>query len=810
MLRYQRIIFGLIALLFFLSTAAQQTDTISVDDTSTTGFLQKIRKFGQQETINSIQKYQSGRIVIQQQRMLQEIHQASERARILLKNGIDTSTFSRELKETAGYLEIVDDGIFVNKGSGHTTRNLTVSAVVLNELFTHTQKSRSKLSDHINSLVNLQNRIDSLSADSSLYTFPLDSAGSAQYLKKMFVVARELAPTDSALRKTIISLQEFETAMDLRIFDIRAKLEDIQKLRADQIAFTFKQEFPHLWVSPGFFRPFGEILHYSIAKEKLALSFYIKDYSGRILLLILLILCSWYFLHSLREKWLVANVLSPDFKGQLVIRYPILSAIIIVVTIFQFIFLKPPFIFSFFLWMSSAICLTTIFTKYITPFWMRYWIVMMCFFILAWADNMLLQASRSERWFMLGLSLAGIAYSIYILRHPKRKELREKGLLYFILFVIVMEAAASVFNVFGRYNLSKTLMIAGFSGMLTAILFLWTVRLINEGLSLTTKVYKRPERKLFYINFERVGEKAPAILYIFLVVGWVVLAGRNFYVLEQAAEPVMNFMTAERTLGSYSFTISSIFIFLLILLIAALLSQVISFFATEPEESKKDGKERKPGLGSWLLLVRIFILTLGLFLAFAAAGIPVDKLTIILGALGVGIGLGLQGLVSNLVSGLIIAFEQPVNVGDAIEVNGKPGVMKAIGFRSSTVTLAEGASLIIPNSDLLSQHLINWSIGKRTRRITITVNVAYESDLSKVKQSIEEILREEERVLTYPHSVVAPRSFQAAYIEVDVLFWLNEYQNPVIVKGDLITKIEGKLKEQNIVFSSMFPVNNKT
>ena len=89
-----------------------------------------------------------------------------------------------------------------------------------------------------------------------------------------------------------------------------------------------------------------------------------------------------------------------------------------------------------------------------------------------------------------------------------------------------------------------------------------------------------------------------------------------------------------------------------------------------------------------------------MLLAFAAAGIPMDRLAIILGALSVGIGFGLQSLINNLVSGLILAFEKPINVGDVVEFGGQSGTMKSIGFRSSIITTWDGADVIIPNGNL--------------------------------------------------------------------------------------------------------------
>ena len=96
-------------------------------------------------------------------------------------------------------------------------------------------------------------------------------------------------------------------------------------------------------------------------------------------------------------------------------------------------------------------------------------------------------------------------------------------------------------------------------------------------------------------------------------------------------------------------------------------------------------------MGQLLILIRLGILSAGILIAFAASGIPIDKLTIIIGALGVGIGFGLQNIVNNLVSGVILAFERPVQIGDAIEVGNRYGVIKEIGIRSGKIVTVEGS-----------------------------------------------------------------------------------------------------------------------
>ncbi len=186
-----------------------------------------------------------------------------------------------------------------------------------------------------------------------------------------------------------------------------------------------------------------------------------------------------------------------------------------------------------------------------------------------------------------------------------------------------------------------------------------------------------------------------------------------------------------------------------------------------------------------------------MFLAFAASGIPLDKITIILGALSVGIGLGLQGLVNNLVSGLIIAFENTVKVGDLIEIEGRPGVMKSIGFRSSVVSMFEGSTVIIPNGELISKQLTNWTTGKG-RKLTVIIGVSYGTELEKALRLLREIISEDSRIRMYPAPRVVPMDFADSRIDIEVTFWVNNYLDYPFVKGELISKANELFKQNDI------------
>lgn len=124
---------------------------------------------------------------------------------------------------------------------------------------------------------------------------------------------------------------------------------------------------------------------------------------------------------------------------------------------------------------------------------------------------------------------------------------------------------------------------------------------------------------------------------------------------------------------------------------------------------------------------------------------PVDKITVILGALGVGIGLGLQSIVNNFVSGIILIFDRPLRIGDLVEIGDKKGRVKEIGVRSSTLLTADGAEVIIPNGDLLSNNIINWTLSNNHIRIDQVFELDHDGEDPEFREALKA------RVLSVPN-----------------------------------------------------------
>jgi len=802
--KFTRIIIILLCFVFFTVSTSGQTKSegnVKTDSAKvkTKGFMARMQDFAEKSARESIEDFKSDKVAMVQLEVINQIRLTNQDAKGYLKTITDTLALKRKLKKLREDYLIAAEGVLINRGTTQTYRNLASTKRVLNALTLDAKRSKSLLDITQKELASFHYRIDSLSTAPELFVFPRDSAQTMDYVRTLAAVAIDAAPVDSLLKSTNSKVQKLLYNYNIIISEFQNAVEQVEGFERQMANETVARELPNIWQKQLHFRPFKDIVSFSLTKNMLTLKFYAVNNAGKLCLIIFLALCSYIYLNALRAIYVEKGLLTKEMNGQLAIRYPALSAVLIVLSLFQFLLLSPPFTLSFIIWIMSCLCLTIVFKNFITPYWMKVWLLMVLFFVFASAGNLLLQASRPERWYMLTLSLIGAIAGIVILRQKRNVELREKWIAYSILFMVCVEALSIILNIYGRFNLAKTLFLVGFQNVIIAILFLWVVRLINEGLLLAFEVYTVQDRKLFYVNFGKVGGKAPSLLYALLVLGWVLLLGHNFPLFEFLSKPVTEFMSAKRTLGNYSFSINGILLFFIVMTISVILSKIVSFFTSDDHLiSSKGTNENSRGLGSWVLLLRISILSIGLFLAVAAAGIPMERITIIIGALGVGIGFGLQTLVNNLVSGLIIAFEKPVNVGDIVDIDGQGGTMKSIGFRSSVISTWDGGDLVMPNGDLLNSHLMNWTLSGNRKRLSMEIGIAYDTDLQKCREIIYQILEDEDRVLKNPKPAVNFELFGDNAIALKIQLWTRHLKDNNPTRNDLIIAIKDAFDQNGI------------
>ncbi|MGH7973246.1 MAG: mechanosensitive ion channel family protein [Limisphaerales bacterium] len=198
-------------------------------------------------------------------------------------------------------------------------------------------------------------------------------------------------------------------------------------------------------------------------------------------------------------------------------------------------------------------------------------------------------------------------------------------------------------------------------------------------------------------------------------------------------------------------------------------------------------------------IVRYTILVLGIYLSLQAVGINLSSLAFLAGALGVGVGFGLQNIVSNFVSGLIILAEQPIALGDRIEVSGISGRVTEINLRSTTVMTSDNICIIVPNSDLVTSHVVNWSHGDPKVRVRLPVGVAYGTDVEKLRKILLEVAEANPDILRQP----APEVLFVGYGDSSINFELGVWSvvmldKPLRFKSNLYYAIHKKLEENQV------------
>ncbi len=198
-------------------------------------------------------------------------------------------------------------------------------------------------------------------------------------------------------------------------------------------------------------------------------------------------------------------------------------------------------------------------------------------------------------------------------------------------------------------------------------------------------------------------------------------------------------------------------------------------------------------------IIRYAILLLGMVVILQTSGINLSALGILFGALGIGIGFGLQNISSNFISGIIILFERPIKVGDRVEVDGIAGNIVNISARSTTLITNDNIAIIVPNSQFINDKVINWSLNDKLVRFNIPVGVSYKEDPAKIKRILLEVAQNCEGVEKSPAPDVLFEAFGDSSLNFVLRVWSTEYSYvPPILKSKLYFSIFEKFKEHGV------------
>ncbi len=402
----------------------------------------------------------------------------------------------------------------------------------------------------------------------------------------------------------------------------------------------------------------------------------------------------------------------------------------------------------------------------------------------------------------VALTAVALAAILWLLRRGRRPTsspapTRLAGMLRGIAWVAVALLCVSLSaNLVGNVSLAEMLTSAvigcGYFGLVlyagvTVIITLVQVMLARQGIA----------------RFRLAREHAPPLVQLLIrlltvaaVVGWAVYAMDRFRILRATYAFTAQVLSYTLTVGEVSISLGNVLLFLISVVIAFWAARTIRLILRD-EVLTRMALPR--GVGNSIASLSYYlVLLLGLGIALSAAGFQTSQLTIVFGALGVGIGFGLQGVVNNFVSGLILMFERPIQPGDVVDISGTSGQVRDIGMRATRIKTFEGADVIVPNGTLLSDKLTNWTLLDRSRRIEVSIGLAYGTEPNRAIDVLEAVARDTPGVVAEPAPTVLFMGFGASTLDFSVRAWTHDFDHWINIRSDMMARMVDALRQAGI------------
>lgn len=409
-----------------------------------------------------------------------------------------------------------------------------------------------------------------------------------------------------------------------------------------------------------------------------------------------------------------------------------------------------------------------------------------------------------ERVVFLVEVVGALGLLLWLLRPSRLPEvpLEYRQIPFFRLIGVAMRIAVAVLalaivaELAGFGNLANLL---GNGALRSAFLGLFVfVSLIVVNSLATFALVVWPLRLLRAISRHRllVRRRLERVLSVLAVGVWATFILGQLDLLNTTVASVGRMLAASVSVGAFSVSAGAVMAFAVTVWLSFLLARIANFVLQEDVFTRVHTGRGVPYAISGL--VRYTVIFLGLLVALSAAGIDLTKLTIIAGGLGVGIGFGLQNVVNNFVSGLILLFERPIQVGDTVQLPNAWGDIKRIGIRASVIRTFDGAEVIVPNGKLISDELTNWTLSDRRRRIEVDVGVEYGTPAQRVIDLLVGVAKANPRVIPDPEPRAFFLNFGDSALEFKLRAWVENFDDGYSARSDLAVAIQEALDHAGI------------
>jgi potassium efflux system protein len=360
---------------------------------------------------------------------------------------------------------------------------------------------------------------------------------------------------------------------------------------------------------------------------------------------------------------------------------------------------------------------------------------------------------------------------------------------------LVLLGASAVANVAGYVGLAEVVLGATLRAGLSAVGLVAVVEIVVGTVVIVMSLPPIRRLRVLELNRDRLLLQVTWATRAVGVLLWAVVALAQFRLSGVVAGLVRAALAWRVAVGSWTFSPRDVLVFVASLAVALMVARALRALLREDILAAKGLPRGIPATASSLVFYAL--VAIGVVFAVGAAGIELNRLALVAGALGVGIGFGLQNVVGNFISGLILLFERPIQEGDTVELENLLGVVQSIGIRASRVRTFQGADVIVPNSDLIADRVVNWTLHDQIRRIDIPVGVAYGSDPTAVVALLSGVARDHAKVLGDPEPVTLFMAFGESSLDFEMRLW-TRFDVWLKVRSDILVAVYAALQEAGI------------
>ena len=505
-----------------------------------------------------------------------------------------------------------------------------------------------------------------------------------------------------------------------------------------------------------------------------------------------------YFYMLYRKQTLFVESISRKRKAFFFITRPVSTAILLIALVQVGVYAEQPqsvkdmIIFIIFIPVMRIILL--VLDSRVRPYLFSYFFLIFLDLLQRNALNDFLD----DRLLLITIDLGMIALIVLFIRNRVTESLKMdflKNLFYKTLPIMVLLLVVSIIaNINGMAYLSERITHGLFVAIQSSIIFYALTIILSGYVIILLRRRIAIVSDLLNKYADKIERNVTLFIKLFMVLWWLKILVRTLGFESQFNTLITETMEQSWVVGTTTISVHALVSFVFILLATWILARVVQLLL-EVELFSRVHFSR--GVPTAIATVSNYIIIIsGLLIAISSLGVTTQQLALVFGALGVGIGFGLRNIIANFISGILMVFERPIQIGDTIEVDNTMGKVMHIGTRASSIKTFDGSEVIVPNERFISSKIINWTLSDERRRKELHIKVAFDSDIQTVLDIMREVALAHKSVLKDPEPLAAFQGFGDYYLEFKLYYWLSD--NLIVAQSDVAIGVYKRLKEAKI------------